>query len=74
MSVNEITSTSSVGAACVTMQFDLSRDIDGAARDVQAAINAARIDLPATLRQNPTYRKANPAAVNEILKAKLGVS
>ena len=59
--VNEMTSTSSVGATRVTLQFDLSRDIDGAARDVQAAINAARIDLPATLRSNPTYRKANPA-------------
>src|SRR5690242_21642245 len=49
-SVNEITSTSSVGATRVTLQFDLGRDIDGAARDVQAAINAARVDLPATLR------------------------
>ena len=43
------------------MQFGLSRDIDGAARDVQAAINAARADLPASLRSNPTYRKVNPA-------------
>src|SRR6185437_10300106 len=58
--VNEVTSTSSQGATRVTLQFDLSRDIDGAARDVQAAINAARTDLPATLRSNPTYRKANP--------------
>ena len=45
----------------ITLQFDLDRDIDGAARDVQAAINAARADLPATLRSNPTYRKVNPA-------------
>ncbi len=67
--VNEITSTSSVGATRVTLQFDLSRDIDGAARDVQAAINAARIDLPATLRQNPTYRKANPAAAPVLILA-----
>src|SRR6185437_9715422 len=49
-SVNEITSTSSVGATRITLQFDLSRNIDGAARDVQAAINASRVDLPATLR------------------------
>ncbi|MHB8668677.1 MAG: efflux RND transporter permease subunit [Burkholderiales bacterium] len=67
--VNEITSTSSVGATRVTLQFDLSRNIDGAARDVQAAINAARVDLPATLRQNPTYRKANPAAAPVLILA-----
>ncbi|EED41366.1 RND transporter, HAE1/HME family, permease protein [Stenotrophomonas sp. SKA14] len=59
--VNEMTSQSGVGSAQVTLQFDLSRDIDGAARDVQAAINAARADLPTTLRSNPTYRKMNPA-------------
>ena len=45
----------------MTLQFDLNRNIDGAAREVQAAINASRVDLPATLRSNPTYRKANPA-------------
>ncbi|MBS0327819.1 MAG: efflux RND transporter permease subunit [Proteobacteria bacterium] len=67
--VNEITSTSSLGATRVTLQFDLSRDIDGAARDVQAAINAARTDLPATLRSNPTYRKANPAAAPVLILA-----
>jgi multidrug efflux pump len=59
--LNEITSSSQVGTARITMQFDLSRNIDGAAREVQAAINASRADLPATLRSNPTYRKANPA-------------
>ncbi|MQT13453.1 efflux RND transporter permease subunit [Segnochrobactrum spirostomi] len=59
--VDEITSTSSVGSTRVVLQFDLSRDIDGAARDVQAAINAARQDLPASLKSNPTYRKVNPA-------------
>jgi multidrug efflux pump len=59
--VNEITSSSQVGTARVTLQFDLSRNIDGAAREVQAAINASRVDLPATLRSNPTYRKANPS-------------
>ena len=59
--VTEMTSSSRVGTANVTLQFDLDRDIDGAARDVQAAINAARVDLPATLRTNPTYRKVNPA-------------
>ncbi len=60
--VNEMTSRSSAGSTRVTLQFDLDRDIDSAAREVQAAINAARIDLPADLRSNPTYRKANPAA------------
>src|SRR5262244_945897 len=60
--VTEMTSSSSVGQTRITLQFGLDRDIDGAARDVQAAINAARADLPASLRQNPTYRKVNPSA------------
>jgi len=59
--VTEMTSTSSVGQARITLQFGLDRDINGAARDVQAAINAARADLPTSLRSNPTYRKVNPA-------------
>ncbi|AUT59827.1 efflux RND transporter permease subunit [Paraburkholderia terrae] len=59
--VTEMTSSSSVGSARITMQFGLNRNIDGAARDVQAAINAARADLPASLRSNPTYHKVNPA-------------
>ncbi|WP_416760507.1 multidrug efflux RND transporter permease subunit [Roseateles sp. So40a] len=59
--VTEITSRSSLGSSNVTLQFDLSRDIDGAARDVQAAINAARTLLPSGLPSNPTYRKVNPA-------------
>ncbi|HEU4624454.1 MAG TPA: efflux RND transporter permease subunit [Steroidobacteraceae bacterium] len=59
--VNEMTSSSSLGRTRITLQFNLDRDIDGAARDVQAAINAARADLPATLKSNPTYRKVNPA-------------
>ncbi|MBV8650009.1 MAG: efflux RND transporter permease subunit, partial [Alphaproteobacteria bacterium] len=59
--VTEITSTNSVGRSQITLQFGLNRDIDGAARDVQAAINAARADLPSSLRSNPTYRKVNPA-------------
>ncbi|SDX43651.1 efflux RND transporter permease subunit [Lysobacter enzymogenes] len=59
--VTEMTSQSSIGQARVTLQFDLSRSIDGAARDVMAAINAARGDLPATLKSNPSYRKVNPA-------------
>ena len=59
--VNEITSSSSTGSARVSLQFDLNRNIDAAAREVQAAINAARADLPSTLRSNPTYRKRNPA-------------
>jgi len=59
--VTEMTSSSSVGSARIVLQFSLDRDINGAARDVQAAINAARADLPASLRSNPTYRKVNPA-------------
>ncbi len=59
--VTEMTSQSSLGSTRIVMQFDLDRDIDGAARDVQAAINAARADLPTSLRSNPTYRKVNPA-------------
>jgi multidrug efflux pump len=59
--VAEMTSQSSIGNARITLQFGLDRDIDGAARDVQAAINAARADLPASLKSNPTYRKMNPA-------------
>ncbi|WP_343604496.1 multidrug efflux RND transporter permease subunit [Roseateles sp.] len=59
--VTEITSRSSLGSSSVTLQFDLNRDIDGAARDVQAAINAARTLLPTGMPSNPTYRKVNPA-------------
>ena len=59
--VTEMTSSSSVGSTNITLQFGLNRDIDGAARDVQAAIVAARVDLPAALRSNPQYRKQNPA-------------
>jgi multidrug efflux pump len=59
--VSEMTSSSSLGNTSVTLQFDLSRDIDGAARDVEAGINAARTYLPANLPQNPSYRKVNPA-------------
>ncbi|HTV89153.1 MAG TPA: efflux RND transporter permease subunit [Stellaceae bacterium] len=60
--VTEMTSQSTVGSTRITLQFGLDRDIDGAARDVQAAINAARIDLPTSLRSNPTYRKVNPSS------------
>ena len=60
--VTEMTSASSLGSARVTLQFGIDRDINGAARDVQAAINAARADLPTSLRSNPTYRKFNPAS------------
>ena len=59
--VTEMTSRSVVGSTRISLQFDLSRNIDGAARDVQAAINAARVDLPTTLKTNPTYAKVNPA-------------
>src|ERR1700721_319619 len=57
----EMTSASSLGSTSITIQFDLNRDIDGAARDVEAAINAARTYLPTNLPSNPTYRKVNPA-------------
>jgi multidrug efflux pump len=59
--VTEMTSTSSLGSSTIVMQFDLNRNIDAAARDVQAAINAARSQLPTNLPSNPTYRKVNPA-------------
>ena len=59
--VAEMTSSSNLGTTSITLQFDLDRNIDGAARDVQAAINAARAYLPANLPSNPTYRKVNPA-------------
>ena len=59
--INQMTSTSQLGSTAITMQFDLNRNIDAAARDVQAAINAARSYLPADLPSNPSYRKVNPA-------------
>src|SRR5271167_421256 len=59
--INQMTSSSQLGSTGITMQFDLNRNIDAAARDVQAAINAARGYLPADLPGNPTYRKVNPA-------------
>jgi multidrug efflux pump len=65
--VTEMTSSSGVGSTSVVLQFDLSRDIDAAARDVQAAINAARAQLPANLPSNPSYRKVNPADAPAII-------
>ncbi len=59
--VTEMTSSSTVGSTRINLQFGLDRDINGAARDVQAAINAAHADLPTSLRSNPTYKKVNPA-------------
>src|SRR5438093_2839100 len=59
--VDEMTSSSGLGSTSIVLQFDLSRNIDAAARDVQAAINAARGNLPSNLPSNPTYRKVNPA-------------
>lgn len=59
--VTEMTSSSSLGSTSVTLQFDLSRNVDGAARDVEAAINAARTYLPINLPASPSYRKVNPA-------------
>jgi len=67
--VNEMTSSSGVGSSRVTLQFELNRNIDAAARQVQAAINASRVDLPSTLRSNPTYRKANPSDAPVIILA-----
>src|SRR6185437_12003489 len=59
--VSEMTSSSSLGSTSITLQFDLNRDINAAARDVEAAINAARGYLPSNLPGNPSYRKVNPA-------------
>jgi multidrug efflux pump len=67
--LSEMTSSSQLGVTSVVLQFDLSRDIDGAARDVQAAINAARPFLPASLPTNPSYRKINPAEAPIIILA-----
>jgi multidrug efflux pump len=67
--VTEITSTSSLGIASITVQFDLSRNIDGAARDVQAALNAAATDLPGDLPSQPSFRKVNPSAAPIIILA-----
>jgi multidrug efflux pump len=67
--VNEMTSSSGNGSTRISLQFDLNRKIDSAAREVQAAINAARADLPPTLRSNPTYRKANPSAAPVVILA-----
>jgi multidrug efflux pump len=67
--VNEMTSSSSNGQTRINLQFDLNRKIDAAAREVQGAINASRVDLPAALRSNPTYRKANPAAAPVMILA-----
>jgi multidrug efflux pump len=67
--VNEMTSNSGSGSTRVSLQFDLNRKIDSAAREVQAAISAARSDLPATLKSNPTYRKANPSDAPIIILA-----
>ncbi|NEX62216.1 efflux RND transporter permease subunit [Noviherbaspirillum galbum] len=67
--VNEITSSSGTGSSRINLQFELNRKIDAAAREVQAAINASRADLPATLRSNPTYRKINPSDAPVIILA-----
>ncbi len=67
--INQMTSTSQLGSTGITLQFDLNRNIDAAARDVQAAINAARSQLPANLPGNPTYRKVNPADAPIIILA-----
>ncbi len=70
--VTEITSTSSLGSTNITIQFDLNRNIDGAARDVQAALNAALTDLPGDLPTLPTFRKANPSAAPVLILALTG--
>src|SRR6476661_5703322 len=67
--VNQMTSSSQLGSTGITLQFDLSRNIDAAARDVQAAINAARSQLPANLPSNPSWRKVNPAAAPILILA-----
>src|SRR5947207_15986963 len=65
--ITQMTSSSGFGSTGITLQFDLNRDINAAARDVQAAINAARGQLPANLPSNPRYRKSNPADAPIIL-------
>src|SRR5215510_1427210 len=67
--VTQMTSTNYLGSTNITLQFDLNRDINGAARDVQGAINAARGQLPANLPNNPTYRKVNPSDAPILLMA-----
>ncbi|MTV39693.1 efflux RND transporter permease subunit [Duganella radicis] len=67
--VNEMTSQSSTSTSNITLQFDLNRNVDSVAREVQAAINASRVDLPATLRSNPTYRKANTSGAPAMILA-----
>src|SRR5215831_2893489 len=67
--VTELTSVSSLGTSRITVQFDLNRSIDGAARDVQAALNAALADLPGDLPTLPTFRKANPSAAPILILA-----
>ena len=67
--ISEMTSTSSLGSTSIALQFDLSRKIDGAARDVQAALNSATADLPSDLPQVPTYRKMNPSAAPILILA-----
>jgi multidrug efflux pump len=67
--VNEMTSSSSPSSSNVTLQFDLNRNVDAAAREVQAAINASRADLPASLRSNPSYRKANTSGAPVMILA-----
>jgi multidrug efflux pump len=67
--LDEITSSSSTGQTRINLQFELTKDVDAAAREVQAAINASRVDLPTSLRSNPTYRKLNPGAAPVIILA-----
>src|SRR5437764_6875409 len=67
--VTEMTSSSGLGSTSIVLQFELSRNIDAAARDVQAAINAARGQLPANLPSNPNYRKVNPADAPAVILA-----
>ncbi len=72
--VTEMTSSSSLGSSRITLQFGLNRDIDGAARDIQAAINAARLDLPSNLPSPPTYEKVNPAGAPILILALTSVT
>src|ERR1700678_1868432 len=67
--INQMTSISQLGSTAIALQFDLNRNIDAARRDVQAAINAARSQLPSNLPSNPTYRKINPADAPIIILA-----
>src|SRR5438034_9587903 len=68
--ITQMTSTSQIGSTGITLQFDLDRNIDAAGRDVQAAINAARTQVPSYMPANPSYRKSHPADAAVLIRAR----